>query len=163
MVLFSVWPSPHRKGIAMSNWNRVLTCCAFGIWTMSFSTALQAEVPNQSPENLKKNATHIVTGKVLKMTEKSTKSANYDDIAGFCEITVTALEKGEGIETGKLVKARYSKRYWIGKGDPPPGSSGHRGLPKKDETVRVYLSKAKDGGYDVILPNGFEKMTPEGK
>ena len=146
----------------MSNGNRMLACCVIGIWTMAFTSDLQAEVPNVSAENLKKDATHIVTGKVAKITENSTMSGNTNDIKGVCEITVTSVEKGEGIETGKVVKVRYWNSFWIGN-NPPPRSSGHRGVPKKDETVRVYLSKVKGREYDVIFPNGFEKMTPEGK
>jgi hypothetical protein len=130
---------------------------------MALTTVLRAEVPDQSLEDLKKQATHIVTGKVEKVTETSTKSANTEDIKGECEVTVSTCEKGEGIETGKVVKARYERSPWIGKGPTPPRSEGQRGIPKKGEAVRVYLSKAKDGGYDALFPNGFEQLKPNEK
>lgn len=130
---------------------------------MALTAVLQAEIIDQSPEALRKDATHIVTGKVAKITETSTKSENTDDINGVCEITVTTCEKGEGIVAGKVAKVRYEKSIWIGKSPSPTRSAGHRGIPKKGDTVRVYLSKAKDGGYDVEFPNGFEQIKPEEK
>ena len=147
----------------MSNWYRVRFAVVLGLGTMAITASLQAEVINQSPESLRKNATHIVTGKVAKVTETSTKSENVDDIKGVCEITVTASEKGEGILTGKVVKARYEQSFWIGKGPSPTRSTGHKGIPKKGDSVRVYLSKANDGGYDAEFPNGFEQIKPEKK
>ena len=147
----------------MSKWYRLQIAAVLGLGMMALTAILRAEVPNQSQESLRKNATHIVTGKVALVTEMSTKSGNFDDIKGVCEITVTASEKGEGIATGKVVKARYEQSLWIGKGPSPPRSSGHRDIPKRGDTVRAYLSKAKDGGYDAEFPNGFEQIKPEQK
>jgi len=147
----------------MSNWYRIRFAAVLGLGMMVLTTVLHAEVPNQSKESLQKHATHIVTGKVALVTEKSTKSGNTNDIKGVCEVTVTACEKGSGIMAGSVVKARYEKSLWIGRGDPPPRSAGHRGIPKKGDTVRVYLSKAKDGEYDAEFPNGFEQIKPDEK
>ena len=150
----------------MSNWYRIPFAAVLVLGMMAL--VVHAAVPNESVESLKKIATHIVTGKVAKVTETSSKFGkgdvfigNTDEIKGVCEITVTACEKGEGIETAKIVKARYEQSLWIGTGPPPPRSSGHRGIPKKGDTVRVYLLKAKDGGYDAAFPNGFEQIKPE--
>ncbi len=97
----------------MSNWNRIPFAAALGLGTMALAAVLQAEVPNQSPEALKKNATHIVTGNVEKVTEISTKSENTDDIKGVCEITVTTCEKGEGIASARLSRPVTSEaRGW---------------------------------------------------
>lgn len=150
----------------MSNSYRIPFAAVLVLGTMAL--VLHAEVPNQSVGSLKKNSTHIVTGKVTKVTEISSKLGkgdlfigNTDEIKGVCEITVTTCEKGEGIEIAKIVKARYEQSLWIGAGPSPPRSSGHRGIPKKGDTVRVYLLKAKDGGYDAAFPNGFEHIKPE--
>jgi hypothetical protein len=147
----------------MSNWCRIPFIAVLGFASVVLTAILQAEVPNQSLEALKKNSTHIVTGQVEKVTEISTKSANIDDIKGVCEITVTTCEKGEGIAIGKVIKARYERRPWIGRSPSPPRSSGHRGIPKKGDTVRIYMSKAKDGAYDAAFPNGFEQIDKEQK
>lgn len=147
----------------MSNSHRIRFAALLVLGTMALTAVLRAEVPNLSQEALKKHSTHIVTGKVALVTQTSTKSGNFDEIKGVCEITVAACEKGEGIEIGKVLKARYEQSFWIGKGPSPPRSSGHRGIPKKGDAVRVYLLKSKDGAYDAQFPNGFEQLKPEEK
>lgn len=80
----------------------------------------------------------------------------------FVEISVTfstlPVTKGEGIAIGKVIKARYERSPWIGRSPSPPGSAGHRGIPKKGDTVRIDMLKAKDGAYDAAFPNGFEQI-----
>lgn len=140
-----------------------ITCCLLTLGILSSSVATRAEVPNQSVEKLKSSASHIVVGKVTKFSHKTTKSENYEDTDNTAEISVTSVEKGDGIKTGDVIKVQYWNKTWIGKGSPPPGSNGHRGIPKKDATTRVYLQQEKGNLYKVILPNGFEPTKPEAK
>jgi hypothetical protein len=59
-------------------------------------------------------------------------------------------------------------RYWHREsvGAPRLDTNGHRGLPKQDEILRIYLARnayngfgtTNDGGFDVIGANGFEKL-----
>ena len=137
--------------------------CLFALGTLFPVVVLRAAVPNQSVENLQKNATHIVVGKVTKIGHDTTTSGNYEETKYVAEISVTSVEKGEGIIVNEVIKVRYGQRKWIGAGSPPPGSNGHRGLPKKDGTNRVYLKKVKGRGYDVEFPNGFESIKPDEK
>ena len=120
----------------------------------------RAEVPDQTPERLQKNATHVVAGEARALYVSVSREGNYEETKGVAEIRVTGVERGDGLEPGGLVYARYWRRKWVGDGNPPPGSAGHRGLPKVGDTVRVHLKRADDGGYDVLLPNGFQPVKP---
>lgn len=116
--------------------------------------AVRAEIVPRSPDELREGASHIATGKVRLIATEVVRDSNWERTAGVVEIQVTRLEKGEGIEAGDCVYARFWREAWIGKGNPPPFGSGHR-LPRKGDMVRAFLNK-NDGGYDALLPNGFE-------
>jgi hypothetical protein len=120
----------------------------------AFTAIAYAEVPFLSQAQLQEDATQIVVGKVKMIAVEEDKSDRFINHVGVVEIQISKVEKGDAIETGDSVYARFWTQQFIGKGPPPPSSSGHR-LPKKGDTVRVYLEK-KDGGYDTLLPNGFE-------
>ena len=120
-----------------------------------------AEVPNRTPEQLQEWSTHLVAGEVQTLYVSVSRGDKFEDTKGVAEVRVTAVEKGDGLEPGELVYARYWRRKWVGEGQPPTGSNGHRGLPKAGDVVRVHLKRAKDGGYDVLLPNGFQPAGPE--
>jgi hypothetical protein len=119
-----------------------------------------AEVPNQTPEQLRRHATHAVAGEVQTLYASVSRVGDYEETKGVAEIRVTDVEKGDGPKPGDLVYARYWTRKWVGAGHPPPGSAGHRGLPKAGDTVHVHLKRADDGGYNVLLPNGFRTIRP---
>lgn len=121
---------------------------------------VQAEIAPMSPAELQKQASHIALGKVKVIYSEITNDGTWESTGGVVEIEVTKLEKGDKIEAGECIYARYWRKRWIGVGDPPPFGSGHH-LPKKGDTVRVHLVK-KDGGYDTLLPNGIE-VIPETK
>jgi hypothetical protein len=83
------------------------------------------------------------------------------------EVRVADCEKGTGIKKGDLLYARYWRRAWVGKNEMPPDTLGHRGLPRDGDFMRVYLARNaydgfdpnnKDGGFNVIGANGFEKV-----
>jgi hypothetical protein len=114
----------------------------------------RAEIPPLSPEGLKASSTHIVTGDVRLIASEVTRDDEWVTAVGVVEIRVAEREKGDRIEPGDCVYARFSTRQWIGKGNPPPYSNEHQ-LPRKGDRVRAYLAR-KDGGYDALMPNGFE-------
>lgn len=120
---------------------------------------VHGEIPNQPKEKLQARATHIVTGTVKLIAAEEVNDGKFLHQVGVVEIRVSEVEKGEKIESGDAVYARFWTQKWIGKGQPPTFGSGHR-LPKKGDTVRVYLAK-KEGGYDALLPNAFEVIPPE--
>jgi hypothetical protein len=119
-----------------------------------------AEVPDRTPEQLERGASHRVVGEVQAVYAAVSREADFEDTKGVAEIRITAVGKGDGLKPGELIYARYWRRAWRGAGNPPSGSNGHRGLPKVGEAVDVYLKRAKDTGYDVLLPNGFQPRQP---
>jgi hypothetical protein len=124
--------------------------------TAALGAAAVAEIPIVPKEELQAGATHIVVGTVKLIAAEEENTGKFVNRTGVVEIKVREVEKGEKIEAGDAVYARFWTQAWIGKGNPPPYGSGHH-LPKKGDTVRVYLH-TKDGGYDAILPNGFEVL-----
>ena len=129
---------------------------------IAVSAPVGAEVPLKSKAQLQDQATHIVVGKVETVYSVRSENDDWVDTQSVAEIVVQRVEKGDRIQTGDLAYGRFWNRNWIGKGNPEPHSRGHMG-PPTDELVRVYLVR-KDGGYNVLLPNGFEdspKLEPE--
>jgi hypothetical protein len=139
------------------------TTLRLGIGTLLFVSAglfslsdVFAEVPNLSTAQLTKSATHVFTGTVqaLYSYDKTVQNLHGEHVTAHyaAEVFVDAVEKGDGIEPRSLVYVRL----WRAKKSPQGyvGSSGH-GIPKTKQ-VRVYLKRAKDGGLDVILPNGLQ-------
>lgn len=125
------------------------------IW---LSGLAHAEVPQMSPEELKSESSNIVIGKVRAVYSTTKKSENWEDTNSVAEISVVSVEKGAGINSGDVIYAHYWNKRWVGKGDPEPHSSGHGGV-SKGEFVMAYL-KRKNGGYHVLLPNGFSTLKP---
>ena len=123
------------------------------------------EKPDLSPEQLRETATHVVLGEVQQIWTREESSANWDVTHSVAEIAVETVEKGDGLQPGELVYARYWQKRWDGWGTPPADTSGHRGLPEQGERVRVYLArdahdgfgKTSDHGFNVIGPNGFAR------
>ena len=130
------------------------------------SEPARAEKVDMSPEQLKKTATHVVTGEVVAIYERTAREGRYIVTRRVAEVRIDAVEKGEGLAKGGLVYVRYWTRKWAGRGHMPPGTTGHRGLPAEKARIRVYLAKnaydgfgtTKDGGFNVIGANGFEAL-----
>ena len=135
---------------------RIVSACLIAI--VAGAVTSRAEIAAQSAESLQAGATHIVVGTVKFIGTHEEKDAKWLKTSGVVEVQVDAIEKGKRIEPGDAVYARFWQQGWIGKGNPPPSGSGHR-LPKKGDRVRVFLQQ-KEGGYDALLPNGFE-VSPE--
>jgi hypothetical protein len=113
-----------------------------------------AEIAPLTPEQLQSESTHIVVGTLRWIGTEETREPEWLRITGVMEIGVSKVEKGEKIEAGDAIYARFWQVRWIGSGDPPPYGSGHW-VPKKGQTVRIYL-KQNQGGYDMLLPDGIE-------
>ena len=133
------------------------------------ASPLRAEKVSMSPEELLKTATHVITGQVTAIYQRTETAGDWKYTKYVAEIRIDKCEKGEGVKKGDLVYARYWQRAWIGKGQLPPSTTGHRGLPSDGESIRVYLARNaydgfsfdnKDGGFNVIGANGIEKLKP---
>ena len=120
------------------------------------ASAAHAEVAPRTPEQLQAMATLIVTGTVQRIYETTEQSGGYEHTFGVAEISTLAVEKGQ--ETPDLLYARFWSRRWVGGGPPPLTGHGIRLIPSKGETVRLFLIRAADGGYDVVAPNGFQSI-----
>lgn len=138
----------------------VLACAAGAALAI---VAPRREKADLSPEALRSTATHIVLGEVKQIWTRAESSGSWDTTRYVAEIAVELVEKGEGLEPGALVYARYWHREWDGWGAPPADTNGHRGLPRAGERVRVYLARdaydgfgdTRDHGFNVIGANGF--------
>ena len=138
---------------------------------------VEAEKIDMTQEELRRTATHIFTGRVITIHHRTEMKGSYSFTNYVAEVRVIKCEKGCGIqgivsdlprfEGGELIYIRYWQRHWTGEGRHPPSTAGHRGLPIEGEVCRVYLARNaydgftydnKDGGFNVIGANGFEKV-----
>ena len=138
------------------------------VWLMLLAPAATPapEKPDLSPERLRETATHIVVGEVKAIYTRAATEGKYRYTRYLTEVRVENNEKGDGLAAGELVYVRYWTRRYTGS-RPPPGTSGHRGLPEEGQKLRIYLARNAydgfhtdndDGGFNVIGANGFEKL-----
>jgi hypothetical protein len=115
-----------------------------------------AEAP-KSPERLRGEATHIVTGEVTRIeirSEYSEIEAGSFDYVILCSIAVESVQKGEGIKTGEELVARCFRpktRLGLLQQD---SLQGHWPVPAPGQQVRAYLVRGR-GTFSVVHPNGF--------
>lgn len=136
----------------MSGWKK-LGILGVGLLTIAAGWAI-AEVPPRSPEDLQSESTDIISGTVNAIYSREVKDREITKTHYAAEITVSKTEKGD-LKPGDLIYIRY----WRMTGHPPGwvGPSGAWNAPKEGDGVLVFLSKAQDGGFDVLQPNGFSK------
>ena len=140
------------------------------IVTFALAVPSWAEKINLPSKELRDIATHIVSGKATAIYKRTENKQGWNYTHYVVEIRVEKCSKGEEIEKGDLVYARYWKRTWFGIGQMPSSTTGHRGLPAEGDSLRVYLARNaydgftnvnNDGGFNVIGANGFEKLQQE--
>ena len=112
-----------------------------------------------SAEELKKEATHIVSGTVVQITSKTQKSkvekawGIHRDRVFKIKLDVKTVSKGTGVKAGDKIEivawkpARRIPRL--------PGLQGHDSIPQKGDTVTVYLKGKEGNAFRPILPNGI--------
>jgi hypothetical protein len=147
-------------------WKRFMSIVGLTLTAM-LVTRSAAEVPSRTPEALRLAATHIVTGQVMRIYDRSYSHGNGAEIRYVAEVRVKSVDAGHGINSGSLIYVRYFTQ------EHPAGTtaaSGHRGLPQEGDTVRIFLAQNakdlsgevnEDGGLNVLFPNGFEQLTNE--
>ena len=128
------------------------------------SVAIAEKIPMTAEENAEV-ATDIAVGTVTAIYTREQEIGDWHYVFHVAEITVEKVEKGKGLSDKSPAYVRYWHRGWIGKGEVPPSTNGHRGLPGEGDQVRVYVAKNaydgfsfanKDGGFNVIGADGFE-------
>jgi hypothetical protein len=135
------------------------------------ASPILAEKINMSPVELRRTATHVIVGTVVRVYERNQTTKEQKFTHYVAEIRIKEIDKGEGLKNGDLLYARYWTSRWLETASRTPGPSGHRGLPAEGETLRVYLARnaydgfgqTRDGGFNVIGANGFEKLRQERK
>jgi hypothetical protein len=110
--------------------------------------------PNWSEEQLTQWSTHIVTGNVVRVySTKDEDEGNAIVQHWTIELAVQSVEKGAGPGAGKITWLRGWKliRY------KDPMTCGGQGIepPTAGQRIRVHAAEAKDGGLDVLHPNGW--------
>lgn len=132
-------------------------------------TPARAEKLPMSPAQLLESATHVVRAEVQAVYERTAREGDYRVTRYVAELKVEQVEKGEGIALDAPLYVRYWHRAWVGRGEMPPTTGGHTGLPKAGERLRIYLARNAydgfstenhDGGFNVIGANGFERLAP---
>jgi hypothetical protein len=131
------------------------------VFVLSFALGLlatapaAAELPPLSPEERLERATCVVTGEVKAVysTEKETKKG-FTDRLFLLEVMPATVEKGDGPKRGEVFYVRCWKRKdrpagWVGPG-------GQTRVPAARDRVRLFIKRAEDGGYDLLIPNGVE-------
>jgi hypothetical protein len=125
------------------------------------ATALFAAIPNQTPEQLLKNADVIVVGTVQEIHAQRTTDELWDRQTGTVLFLVEQVEKGDKIGPGDQMNIGFWTTDWVGpEGKQPPHGNGHY-LPKPDPAakVRVFVQIKEDGSYEALLPNGFVSLS----
>jgi hypothetical protein len=115
-----------------------------------------AEAP-KSPERLRGETSHIVTGELTRIEIRSQYSeieAGSFDYAILCSIAVESVEKGEGIKPGEqLIASCFRPKTRLGFLQQI-SLQGHWPVPAPGQQVRAYLVRGR-GTYSVVHPNGF--------
>ncbi len=126
--------------------------------------ALAAVAP-LSPAELKKQASHIVTGSVVGVTSKTQKSqiekakGIHHDRIYTITIKVETVSKGADVKIGseiEVVAWRPSTRI-----PPLAGPQGHGSIPQKGDKATFYLRTKGKKQFEPLLPNGIELVGPK--
>ena len=152
--------SDQRSGAGSTTSGRrlrhlILLCVSVPLWlSLLVAGTAGAEVPLRTPEQLEATATDIVLGVVESRTIDESSDGQFRRRAFRFQVRVEEVLKGE-LERGDVIPVGAWTQTWIGVGDPPAGSNGHRPLPLEGELARFFVV-AEDDDYAVILPNGVE-------
>jgi hypothetical protein len=127
---------------------------------------VHAEKVDLPLKRLRETATHIIVGTVVQVYERKESDKEWDTTHYLAEIRTKDVEKGDGIKKGDLLYVRYWRRAPVAGRPPQFTTAGHRGLPNRDESLRIYMARnaydgfgtTSDGGFNVIGANGFEKL-----
>jgi hypothetical protein len=131
----------------------------------------QADVPRAMPERQRSEATHIVRGWVHRVyTGEERTVAGKTDTPCLVEVAVNKVDKGKGPSTdrplyvrgwkSKIPQILFDRTITITVLAPPGGPTTERQQTFKEEgyhgPVWVYFRANRDGGYDLLEPNGIE-------
>jgi hypothetical protein len=134
---------------------------------------LRAAVPEASPEKLRREATHIVVGRVVRVYSAPERAVGKQRMVRLvAEVTVQEVEKGESVRPGDTIFARYWRAEWLGTPEeaPPDATTSIAPAPRAGDRVRAYLGLDRENGLgkdsgrglNVLFPNGFQILPRPG-
>lgn len=122
----------------------------FASLTLAVSLAF-ADTADQIEAKLKKEASHIVVGKVQTISVTRATGMGKERLEAItATILVSEVEKGDAAQPGKTIRVKYSRRTGPNTQkflDVPV----HDPVPKESDNVRIYLTNS----LKVLQPNGF--------
>ena len=132
---------------------------------MAMGTSSWAAVAPLSPENLRKEAGHIITGRVLEVKSRTRKSkvektiGIHRDRVFTIRLRVTGVAKGKGVKEGdEIVVTAWRPALRI---PPIPGPQGHFPVPAKGQVVTVHVASREGASFVPIMPNGIRIESPK--
>jgi hypothetical protein len=135
--------------------HRMFTALILFSATFALNTASAERAPRRH-EELTKSASHVVHGVVEHMYERNERKGMFKDTYILAEIVVQNVNKGEDIEVGDRVFAKFWRKTWLGPAAlTPPGTYGFRPKPMLGDSVGAYLRGDRKTGFEVLHPNGF--------
>ena len=142
--------------------NHIAVATIAGLIVMEASSL--AAVAPLSPENLRKEASHIITGRVLEVKSSIEKSkverafGLHRDRVFSITLHASEVSKGKGVKQGeKVVVTAWRPATRI---PSMPGPQGHSPIPKKGQVVTVYVASWKGASFAAIMPNGIRIENP---
>ena len=138
--------------------HRLLVTLVGGLLALGAVDVWAAKAP-LSLKELKKQASHVISGKVVQVTWENQKSkverslGIHRDRVYAIVLKVKTISKGTGLKAGEeVIIEAWQPALRI---PPLPGLQGHESIPKKGGRVTVYLEGKKGKVYLPILPNGI--------
>ena len=142
--------------------NHIVVAAIAGLIVMEASSL--AAVAPFSPENLRKEATHIITGRVLEVKLSIEKSkverafGLHRDRVFTITLQASEVAKGKGVKQGaKVVVTAWQPATRI---PPMPGPQGHSPIPEKGQVVTVHVTSRKGASFVPFMPNGIRIEGP---
>ena len=131
---------------------------------MAMGTSSWAAVAPLGPEELRKEASHIITGRVLEVKSRTRKSkvektiGIHRDRVFTISLRVTAVAKGKGVKQGaEIVVTAWQVAVRI---PPIPGPQGHFPVPAKGQVVTVHVASREGASFGPFMPNGIRIEDP---
>ena len=128
--------------------------------TIVSSNTVFSAVPPMSPKELKESSDLVITGKVIGVSSKISKSKVEKSIGIHRDkifkivIKVKSVLKGEAIKVGQEITiGAWQASVRI---PPIPGPQGNYPIPNKGDFVKAYLHNKLENNYILLHPNGFK-------
>ena len=146
------------------------------VFTLIVGVALavptRAEKAPLSPEQLRKTATHVVIGEVTAIYTRSETAGDWQYTRYVAEVRVGGKRKGRWAEEGRSRLRTVLASSMDQSAETGTEHQWALGPAETRRELRIYMAKNaydgfteanKDGGFNVIGCDGFERLKPAGK